>query len=210
MFHVKPLPSPDPALANPLSQEPVERLNLYATLLQTWTRRINLLAEGDTARIWQRHISDCAQLAPLLPQGEPRLIDLGSGAGFPGLVLGVITGWHVTLVEADLRKAAFLREALRETATKGQVVCERAERLKLPPAGVVTARALAPLATLLAWSAPLLLPKGCALFPKGETAEAELTQAGACWHMTVERFPSATSRAATILRLSEIRRVPGS
>lgn len=187
--------------------EVTDRLRIYQALLLRWTARINLIARTDADEIWQRHILDSAQLGPLLPAPAAELVDLGSGAGFPGLVLAITTGWQVHLVESDQRKAAFLREAARATEAPAVVHPLRAEALKLPPVPVVTARALAPLAALLPLAAPLLRPDGICLFPKGATANDELTAAANGWQMRVERFPSQTSAGATILRLSEIRRV---
>ena len=189
------------------SAEVTDRLRIYHALLLRWTARINLIARTDADEIWQRHILDSAQLGPFLPAPAAELVDLGSGAGFPGLVLAITTGWQVHLVESDQRKAAFLREAARATAAPAVVHPLRAEALKLPPVPVVTARALAPLAALLPLAAPLLRPDGICLFPKGATANDELTAAANGWQMRVERFPSQTSAGATILRLSEIRRV---
>jgi 16S rRNA (guanine527-N7)-methyltransferase len=109
-------------------------------------------------------------------------------------------------VEADQRKCAFLREAARATAAPVTIHPTRIEALHLPPQRLVTARALAPLPTLLAWAVPLLAPDGICLFPKGRSVEDELTAAAREWHMRVERFPSPTDPAATFLRLSEITR----
>lgn len=184
------------------------RLRAFAALLLTWNRRINLIARGDEAFIWERHILDSAQLAPLLPGAGGSLIDLGSGAGFPGLVLAVVTGWRTYLVEPDARKAAFLREVVRTVRADASVHIARAEALRLPPAAAVTARALAPLSVLLGLTAPLLAPDGVCLFPKGRQVADELTAARRDWHMHVECFPSRTSPTATLLRIREIRRVP--
>lgn len=184
-----------------------ERLRTFVVLLLQWNRRINLLSRGDEAFVWERHILDSVQLVPLLPVTSGRLIDLGSGAGFPGIVLAVLTGCEVHLVESDARKGAFLREATRALGVDAQVHVARAEALDLPPAPVVTARALAPLPELLALAAPLLTPAGICLFPKGRSADNELTAARREWHMQVERFSSRTSPTAALLRLREIRRV---
>jgi 16S rRNA (guanine(527)-N(7))-methyltransferase RsmG len=183
-----------------------ERLERFADLLLRWNARINLISRADEATIWPRHVLDSAQLAPLIPDAAGPLIDLGSGAGFPGLVLAVLTGRRVHLVESDQRKAAFLREAARLTRADVVVHAVRAETLRLPLAPVVTARALAPIADLLPLAAPLLTPDGVCLFPKGRGVDAELTAAASGWHMRVERFPSQTSPGATLLRISEIRR----
>lgn len=134
------------------------------------------------------------------------MLDLGSGAGFPGLVLAAATGREVGLVEADKRKAAFLSDASgRLGLTNVKVYAERIESAALPKVDILTARALAPLPTLLRHAHALLLPGGTALFPKGRTAEEELTAASRDWMMRAERFPSRTDPASTIFRISEIR-----
>ncbi len=157
--------------------------------------------------IWDRHIVDCLTLLPLLPVTFSHAIDLGSGGGLPGMVLAIATGRVFHLVESDQRKAAFLREAARETAATATVHPVRIEALKLAPAPVITARALAPLDMLLTWAQPLLTSDGICLFPKGRTATDELTQARRRWQMRVEQVPSPTDPAATILKISEISRV---
>lgn len=182
-------------------------LETYAALLARWNPRINLISPRDLPRLWERHIADAAQLAPLIPPGTRRIADLGSGAGLPGLILAIITGTETHLVERDLRKAVFLREAARETAAPATVHAADAATLSPLGATIVTARALAPLPLLLPLALRHLAPGGVFLFPKGATAEAELTAAAPAWTMTVERFRSRTDPAATILRLSEVARV---
>jgi 16S rRNA (guanine(527)-N(7))-methyltransferase RsmG len=191
----------------PIPEQARPALEVYAALLGRWNPRINLVSPRDLPRLWERHIADAAQLVPLIPPGVSRIADLGSGAGLPGLILAIITGTETHLVERDQRKAAFLREAARETAAPATV--HAADAAVLPPLGatLVTARALAPLAALLPLATRHLAPGGVLLFPKGATAEAELTAAAPGWTMTVERFPSRTDPAATILRLSEVARV---
>ncbi len=136
-----------------------------------------------------------------------RAIDLGSGAGFPGLVLAIATGVPFDLVEADQRKAAFLREAARQTGAPVRVHAVRIEAAAIAPAPLVTARALAPLPKLLALAAPLLAPGGTCLFLKGANVQAELTEAAAQWHMRVETIPSRTEPGACILRITDLSRV---
>ncbi len=131
---------------------------------------------------------------------------MGSGGGFPGLIIAIATNRHVHLIESDQRKAAFLREAARATAAPVTVHASRIEAAPLPPVPLVTARALAPLTTLLDWATHHLTSNGVCVFPKRRTAEEELTTAAERWHMRIERFPSPTDPAATILRLSEIAR----
>ena len=180
------------------------RLRDLARLVETWNRRINLIGRGDVPFLWERHILDSAQLAPLLPTDCTTITDLGSGAGFPGLVLAIVAERHVDLVEADERKAAFLREAVRLTGAEVTVHVARAESVRLSPASAITARALAPLPQLLRLAAPLLAEGGVCLFPKGRGTANELTAARREWHMQVEQFPSRTSPSATLLRLREI------
>jgi 16S rRNA (guanine527-N7)-methyltransferase len=193
-----------PAEIDVVSRETRERLVAYVDLLLRWQRTIHLISQHDVAQIWTRHIADSLQLLPLIPPGTDRGIDLGSGAGLPGLVLAIATGIPFGLVEADHRKAAFLREAARLTAAPATVHATRIEAAALPRAPLVTARALAPLDTLLRWAFPLLAPGGTCLFPKGRGVEDELTTAAAQWHMLVFRTPSRTDPSATILRISEI------
>jgi 16S rRNA (guanine527-N7)-methyltransferase len=191
-----------------VSRETESRLHDYAALLMRWNARINLVAERDEHAIWERHILDSLQLLPLLPELPGSLTDIGSGAGFPGLVLAAATRRETHLIESDRRKSAFLLEAARLLALPMvQVHPRRIEQASPPPAQILTARALASLPDLLHLCHRLLAPGGYALFPKGRQAEQELTAAAPHWTMRVERFPSRTDPSATILRLSEIRPV---
>jgi 16S rRNA (guanine527-N7)-methyltransferase len=189
-----------------VSRETLARLEGFAALLLRWNRTVNLIARADENDLWARHIADSAQLAALIPPRTARAIDLGSGAGFPGFVLALTTGICFELVEADHRKAAFLREAARATEAPVRVHAVRTERARIEPAPLVTARGFAPLAKLLRLATPMLLRDGLALFPKGRTVENELTEACQEWHMQVRRIPSRTAPGATILMISEIHR----
>ena len=190
------------------SPETAARLAAYRDLLLRWNTRINLISAETAAEIDQRHIADCAQLQPLSPQ-DGLIADLGSGAGLPGLVLAIMQPEReIHLVESDKRKAAFLIEASAQLKLPMvRVHACRAENAKLPPLSAITARALAPLANLLPYAGKFLAPGGVAVFPKGKTAEKELTEAAQDWHFTCERFPSTTNPEASILRLSNIHRV---
>lgn len=192
-----------------VSRETKEPLRSYSAALKTWTRKINLIARKDATEeaIWRRHILDSLQLVPLIPDEVTRIADLGSGAGLPGLVLAIERpDLHVTLIESDRRKAAFLQTMVAELRLNATVLAGRIETASILPVGLVTARALAPLADLLGYAHPLLAEGGLCLFPKGRAAEAELTEAAWQWHMRVERFPSGTDADATIFRISELRR----
>lgn len=188
----------------PVSRETAERLDRFLALVLTWNRTINLVARADERQLRDRHLQDSLNLLPYLPPDFDRAIDLGSGGGFPGLVLAIATRRPFDLVESDQRKAAFLREAARVTEASATVHAHRAEQLRLAPASLITARALAPLPTLLVWAHPLLQPGGVCVFPKGRTAQQELTQAAQQWHMRIEQWSNPLAPDASILRLSEI------
>ncbi|MCS6854107.1 MAG: 16S rRNA (guanine(527)-N(7))-methyltransferase RsmG [Elioraea sp.] len=197
----------DTASFSSLSPEQHQRLHAFADLVRRWSTRINLVAQSDLDRLWERHVLDSAQLVDLLPPFATRLADLGSGAGFPGLVLALLTDRDTHLVERDHRKAAFLREAARSLGASATVHAADAAALPSLGADVVTARALAPLPQLLPLVLRHLRPGGVALLPKGRSAERELTEIAGSWTMRIERFPSRTDPAATILRLSEVAHV---
>ncbi len=200
---MKQTPSPTPVV----SRETAERLDRFLALVLAWNPTINLVGKQDAAQLRHRHLDDSLALLPYLPAEFERAIDLGSGGGFPGLVLAIATGRPFDLVESDQRKAAFLREAARITEAPATVHAERIERVRIPPAPLITARALAPLPVLLGWATPLLAPGGVCVFPKGRTADEELTAARLQWHMRVEQWSNPLAPDACILRLSEISRV---
>lgn len=201
-------PGPDAVQAAfSVSRETRHRLEIYADLLVKWNTRINLVSPDSIPSLWARHIADSAQLFRFIPQNTPNLLDVGSGAGFPGLVLAILGAPSVHLVESDQRKVAFMREAARMAGAAVTIHACRIEQAPPFTAGVVTARALAPLAKLLDWTAPFRGPDTVCLFLKGQTVEAELTDARKQWTMTVDRQPSVTDPTGTILALREVCRV---
>lgn len=189
-----------------VSRETLKRLESYLALLHRWQRAINLVGESSLADPWRRHILDSAQLLRLFTPQPASIADLGSGAGFPGLVLAILGAGEVHLIEADSRKCAFLREALRVTETLAVLHQERIEKITGLQADVVTARALAPLGRLIIYAQPLLKPQGVCIFLRGRGLEEELTQAAKVWKMLAECFPSETEPGGWIVRLREIRR----
>ncbi|HTH17247.1 MAG TPA: 16S rRNA (guanine(527)-N(7))-methyltransferase RsmG [Magnetospirillum sp.] len=189
-----------------VSRETLDRLTAYAELLVKWQARINLVGPDTIPNLWERHFLDSAQVFPILPQPIHRLVDMGCGAGFPGLVLAVMGVPDVHLIESDARKCAFLREAARVTGTSVTIHNARIEAVEPLGADVVTARALAPLEKLLGWAERHLLPEGHCVFLKGRGVEDELTTASKEWNITFERFPSQTDSLAAILHLKEVRR----
>jgi 16S rRNA (guanine527-N7)-methyltransferase len=192
------------ALVEP-AKDVVRRLDKFVTLLLQWQKTINLVAQSTLPQLWTRHIADSLQLLPLAPAARV-WVDLGSGAGFPGLVIACAIaekpGARVHLVESNARKAAFLRAAARATQAPALVHEQRAEDF-VPRfeerAEAVTARALAPLAELLDLAAPLLQHGATGLFPKGEGAAAELAAAEKRWRLQATLVPSKTSPAARIV-----------
>ena len=193
--------------ATGVSRETLERLTVYEALLRKWQKTINLVGPKTLDDAWSRHFLDSAQLHPLLPESTKVLVDLGSGAGFPGLVLAILGVPDVHLIESDVRKGAFLREAARATGAAVTVHSKRIEAVQGLQADVLTARALAPLTDLLDWGARFLTADGVAVFLKGQNVEDELTDSTKYWKMRTERFDSVTDPSGSILRLSGIVRV---
>ncbi len=175
------------------------RLGRFADLLLKWNKTLNLIARRDTDAVWERHINDSLQLVPLFPPGVTRGVDLGTGGGFPGLVLSIATGVIFDLIESDRRKASFLRSAVLETGAPATVHACRIEVADIPPASLVTARALAPLPRLLPLAARFLTDDGVCLLLKGAKAEDELAEAQRGQRMSVTRVPSKTSPEGVIL-----------
>ncbi|HVR65523.1 MAG TPA: 16S rRNA (guanine(527)-N(7))-methyltransferase RsmG [Verrucomicrobiae bacterium] len=196
----------DFAAATGVSRETIARLSAYAALLVKWQARINLVSASTLGELWRRHLLDSAQLLPLLPEGTASLIDLGSGAGFPGLVLAILGIPEVHLIESDQRKCVFLAEAARAAGVKPFIHNKRIEQLEGLSASVVTARACAPLDLLLTYAQRFLWHDGKALFLKGAAAEEELAAARKNWQMEVERFPSASDPTGCILRIGQVQR----
>jgi 16S rRNA (guanine527-N7)-methyltransferase len=184
-----------------VSRETHERLAAYVDLLLRWNEKINLIGRGTASDVWQRHVLDSAQLFPLLPTGARTLVDLGSGAGLPGLVLAILGVKEVHLVDSDQRKCAFLREAARVTGAQATVHARRIDDVPGFPADIVTARALAPLSELLGYGERFLGPNSVCLFLKGRTAGEELTEAAKIWSMRARLLSSATDREAAILHI---------
>ncbi|MEZ5826083.1 MAG: 16S rRNA (guanine(527)-N(7))-methyltransferase RsmG [Geminicoccaceae bacterium] len=190
-----------------VSRETLSRLDIHVANLTKWQRRINLIGMATDAEIWERHILDSGQLAAHLPQGSYHILDLGSGAGFPGLVLATLQERSLTLIESDRRKAAFLRETARLLGCAGvDVVVGRIETQNLT-GKVITARALAPLDRLISYAEPLLEPGGCCFFLKGREYEREIEEARRRWKMRIELLPSITSEFSRILKIDEVSRV---
>ena len=189
-----------------VSRETLKKLTAYVDLLLQWNRRINLVSANTLGDVWRRHILDCAQLAKYLPRQARVVVDLGAGAGLPGLVLAAMGVPEMHLVESDLRKSAFLREAARIMDVAVALHPERIEKVAAFPADAVVARACAPLIQLIDLSEKFLSPQAVCLFLKGESAGAELAAARASWRATSESIPSLSDPSGVILKLSAISR----
>ena len=196
----------------PVSRETLDRLDRFVAALLTWQRRINLIAPATIPEIWTRHVADSLQLLALAP-GARVWLDLGSGGGFPGIVIACALaekpGARVHLVESNGKKAAFLREAVRVTGAPAIVHQARIEQTGTridEPIEVVTARAVAPLADLLGLAEPWLKRGAQALFPKGQDVGGELTEASKYWSIEAVLVPSKTDPKARIVQVERAAR----
>src|SRR5476649_1007221 len=187
-----------------VSRETLTRLETYVALLTAWNRRINLVGPSTIGDVWRRHVLDSAQLFPLIPATAQRLVDLGSGAGLPGLILAIMGVTEVHLVESDQRKVAFMREAARVTAAKVVLHPQRAEKLPGFAADVITARAIATVSVLLDLASHFTSTHSILLFLKGQAVQDELTQARKAWKMQATLHPSLSDPSGAILRLEQV------
>lgn len=195
-----------------VSRETLGRLDQYAALLKKWNPAINLVSKSTIETLWQRHFHDSAQIFQFHPQNTCHWVDLGSGGGFPGLVLAVFAkehglNDHFTLIESDTRKAAFLQTVIREIGLNATVVAERIEKTPPLDADILTARALSSLDKLLEYAHYHLKFGGIAIFPKGETYKKEIGDAFVLWNFDVEEFTSKTNPNGAILKIGGISRV---
>ena len=190
--------------ATDVSRETAARLEAYGALLEKWNRSINLVSRAGMADLWRRHMLDSAQILDLIPAGSKRLVDLGSGAGFPGLVLAILGVEGVELIESDGRKCAFLAEAARLAGVSVIIHNQRIEEMAPLPADVITARACASLEKLCHYAARFWAPHTCLIALKGAHIDEELTEATKCWSMQAERHPSLTDPKATVICIRQL------
>ena len=185
-----------------VSRETMDRLAAYVAFVEKWQQRVNLVSASTLPDIWTRHIWDSAQLAPLVPEGTGRILDVGSGAGFPGLVLAALCDAELHLVESDQKKAVFLQTVIRETGIRATIHNKRVESLPAMQADIVTARALASLDRLLDLLDAQLVPGTRCLFLKGARAEAELAALDARRDIACRLHPSLTNPDAFVVDLT--------
>lgn len=195
-----------------VSRETIERLGHFSALLEKWNPKINLVSKSTLQDGWQRHFVDSAQLFALCDVEAGTWLDIGSGGGFPGLVISAISkelkpDLNIVLVESDQRKCAFLRTVVRELDLTCQVRSERIELLAPAEAAVISARALADLTTLLSYASRHAVQDSICLFPKGRTWEKEVNEARDSWSFSMEKFKSETDNDAVVLKIKEISHV---
>jgi len=204
-----------------VSRETIDKLLAYEALLRQWQKTINLIAPSTLETIWARHFADSAQLLALAPPGAKTWLDLGSGAGFPGLVVAILLaergGANMTLIESDTRKAAFLAEVARQTGVPVDILRARIENSATQPMlvsretarcgnwDVITARALAPLPRLLDLAARYFSTETVGLFLKGREAQAEVDQALKRWDFSVALHPSQTDRDGRVVEVRALK-----
>lgn len=193
-----------------VSHETLAKFETYADLLKRWQKTINLVAPSTVNDVWNRHFADSAQLFEHAPKDGGHWLDVGSGAGFPGLVLAIMGsergGMRHTFIESDTRKCAFLREVARATGTAVEIVTARIElpetTAKVREVNCVTARALAPMPRLASWVAPYFGVSTVGLFLKGRDVASELDEARQAWNFECQLIPSVTDGEARIVKMS--------
>ena len=191
------------------SRETIQSLRVYANLLEKWNKTINLVSKSTINHMWDIHFLDSAQLWPHIPENAKTLVDIGSGAGFAGLVLAIIgkeknPNLRVVLIESDTRKCAFMRNVSRETNINVEIITKRIEEVDDLKADVVTARALATVSQLLDYSKNILKKKGICLFLKGDACASELIEAKKSWIFLSKESQSITHTSGCVLQLMEV------
>jgi len=200
--------------ATNVSRETLEKLSVYADMLEKWQKSINLVSPTTIKDMWFRHFYDSAQLAQYYQSDQsktekPIILDIGSGAGFPGLVLSMMGVGHVHLVETVQKKAMFMKQVIRETDIDATVHAVRIENLDAFHVDFISSRALASLDKLFTLTQHFHHDGLVCIFPKGQTADEEIKEAEKKWSFEAEKFTSITEESATILRLRSIKAFSG-
>ena len=194
-----------------VSRETIDSLHAFDRLVVKWNRGVNLISKASLPHLWERHIIDSAQLFHLAGGNWHHWADLGSGGGFPGIVIATLAkelrpDAQTTLVESDQRKATFLRTAVRELGLNATVICDRIEKVEPLNADIVSARALTDLTRLMPLAARHLSVDGLAIFPKGEAAQSELDLARLSWRFDLTETPSITHPNSRVIMMRGIAR----
>ncbi len=193
-----------------VSRETFDKLKQFSALLVKWNAKINLVSPATIPHLWDRHIVDSAQLSPMIPVETKSLVDIGTGGGFPGLILAVIgqethPDMKVTLVESDARKCAFLQTAAAQLKLGVHVITDRIEQVDPLTADILTSRALAPGPLLMSFAYRHLTEGGKALLLKGANAQTEVDESLASWSFDLQKRSSKTNADAVVLEVSNLR-----
>ncbi|KIC36292.1 16S rRNA (guanine(527)-N(7))-methyltransferase RsmG [Leisingera sp. ANG-M7] len=194
-----------------VSRETMQRLEIFDTVIRKWNPKINLVSRSSLDLLWTRHIADSVQVFRCV-ETPCHWVDIGSGGGFPGLVVAILAAdeapqMRITLIESDQRKSAFLRTAARECGASLTVISDRIEQVDPQKANVLSARALASLDDLLGFAERHLTVDGIAVFPKGENWKKEVDKARQRWRFEMETAKSLTEPEAVILKIRGVERV---
>lgn len=189
-----------------VSRETFSRFCLYHDLLVKWQAKINLIGKDTIPEIWRRHFLDSLQIASLIPGSKNLIVDFGSGAGFPGMVVAMTGRKNIHLVESDGKKCEFLKEAARITETEVFIHRDRIENCKFSEAAVITARAVADLEQLLSYASSHVSRETICLFPKGKNYAKEVEDAKKGWEFDCSVIPSLTGNEGVILKISNLTR----
>jgi 16S rRNA (guanine527-N7)-methyltransferase len=192
------------------SREALAKLDRYAELLGEWNQKFNLVAESTLPHIWQRHFLDSAQFLKNASREASSLADLGSGAGFPGLVLSIMGVPNVHLIESTGKKAKFLQAVIDDLKLDAKVLQTRIENIRETKFDIITARALKPLPELLKLAKPLMKKESICIFLKGQQLDVELTESSKYWKFEYETFPSLSDRSGRVLKITSLNPIAGS
>ena len=192
-----------------VSRETFDRLKLCQQELNEWQKKFNLVSNNSLEDSWNRHFLDSAQLFPLIPQNANTLADLGSGAGFPGMIIALMAMektpyLKVTLIESITKKTLYLKNLAEKTSCSVEILNQRVEQLKGRKFDVITARAMTALADLLKYANPLMKKNTVCIFPKGKSYLSEIEQAQKLWNFDYEVVPSQTNEESVILLIRHI------
>ncbi|OUR80462.1 16S rRNA (guanine(527)-N(7))-methyltransferase RsmG [Alphaproteobacteria bacterium 46_93_T64] len=189
-----------------VSRETMDKFETYVALLKKWQKAINLVSKATLPDVWERHVLDSFQILKYAPSTGGVWIDMGSGAGFPALIVAMASDFDVHVIESDQRKCQFMREVSRETSTPITIHTKRIDAVEPFPATVISARALASLEKLLEFADPFSTQDTLLLYLKGQDVDAELTNAAKCWRMDPIKHQSLSSSEGSVLELRNVSR----
>ena len=189
-----------------VSRETLDKFSTYVALLEKWQKAINLVSKKSLMDVWERHVLDSYQILKFAPKDNGVWIDMGSGAGFPALIVAMAGDFEVHVIESDHRKCQFMRDVSRETSTPITIHTKRIDAVEPFPAAVISARALASLEKLLEFSTNFATPDTVYIYLKGQDVDAELTQAAKCWSMETIKHQSLSSSEGSVLELRNVSR----